>query len=66
MNDFFQCVMCPGMVEVLGPNSDVWLRMVDGQWQIICDRCAALLQREGFPCMRIAFGMLKEKPRGIQ
>lgn len=60
--NFFQCVMCPKVVEVSGPNTDVWLRMVDGRWQIICERCAGLLQLEGYPCMKIAFGLLKEVP----
>jgi hypothetical protein len=59
--NFFQCIMCPVLVQVAGPDSDVWLRMVDGKYQIICDRCALLLQQEGYPCLRIAFGLLKEE-----
>jgi hypothetical protein len=60
--NFFQCVMCPSLVSVERSDSDVWLRMVDGKWQIICDRCATMLRREGYPCMKIAFGLLKEEP----
>jgi hypothetical protein len=61
--NIFQCVMCPELVRVERSDSDVWLRMVDGRWQIICDRCAYLLQNAGYPCMKIAFSLLKEEQR---
>ena len=62
-NNFFQCIMCPVLVNVENSDTDVWLRMVDGKWQIICDRCANILQHEGYPCIKIAFGLLKEEYR---
>lgn len=61
MLEVYQCIMCPQLVRIESIEQDVWLRMVKGKWQIICDSCAMLLMAEGWPVMRIRFGSLKEE-----